>query len=283
MAEIGIIGGSGLYRIEGVEDLKEVSIDTPFGKPSDSFLIGRLHGREVAFLPRHGRDHSYPPSSVNYRANIWGFKKLGVKSILSVSAVGSMKEEYRPGSVVLVDQFIDWTKKREYTFFDSDITVHIQFSDPVCHNIFEELKGILKSSGAEYHTGGTYICIEGPSFSTRAESFLFRNFGVDVIGMTNMPEAKLAREAQICYATLCMVTDYDCWHESEEEVSVDAVLEVLKKNEELSKSLISEFIKEHNSTHDCTCRHALEGAVLTDTSKLYPDLKKKYGLLLNIQ
>ncbi len=282
MVEIGIIGGSGLYNIEGLSDIKEIELDTPFGQPVAPYLIGTLHGKRVAFLPRHGKHHQFPPSAVNYRANIWGFKKLGAKAILSVSAVGSMKEEYVPGSVVLVDQFIDWTKKRDYTFFDKGITVHIQFSEPICKDLFDTMALVLKDKGTKHFLGGTYVCIEGPSFSTKAESHLFRSFGVDVIGMTNVPEVKLAREAQICYLTLCMVTDYDCWHESEEDVSVDAVLKVLKKNEELSKELISEFILRYDTQKDCQCHHALDSAVLTDISTLNSELQERYRLLLGL-
>ena len=214
-AAIGIIGGSGLYNIEGLERVREVRVRTPFGAPSDAVVTGVLGGVRVAFLSRHGRGHRINPGSINYRANIYALKSLGVKQVISVSAVGSMKEAIRPGDVVLPDQFIDLTKRRISTFFDDGIVAHVGFGEPVCASVADTLEEAGRAAGARLHRGGTYVCMEGPQFSTKAESRLYRQWGVDVIGMTNMPEAKLAREAELCYATVALPTDYDCWHETE--------------------------------------------------------------------
>jgi len=228
--KVGVIGGSGLYDIEGIEGVKKAVVTTPFGKPSDHFVIGKLNGVEVAFLPRHGRGHTILPSELNFRANIYGFKKLGVEFIISVSAVGSMKEEIVPGHLVIVDQFFDRTKGRASTFFGQGIVAHLSFADPVCNILSNVLYQAAWSCGATVHKGGTYLCMEGPQFSTRAESAVYRQWGVDVIGMTNLQEAKLAREAEICYATLALATDYDCWHESETgDVTVNMVVEQIAR------------------------------------------------------
>src|SRR3954452_6276400 len=229
-ASIGIIGGSGLYQMEGLTVIDERKVETPFGEPSDSYVIGEIDGVRVAFLSRHGRGHRLSPSELNYRANLFGFKLLGVHTILSASAVGSMKIEYAPTDLVFPDQFIDRTRHRADTFFGDGIVGHVSFADPICAATAGTMAAAARDAGARVHEGGTYICIEGPQFSTRAESNLYRSWGVDVIGMTNLQEAKLAREAEICYATMALVTDYDCWHESEEAVSVEQVLVSLRAN-----------------------------------------------------
>src|SRR5574340_436481 len=235
---IGVIGGSGLYEMDGLTNIRKVRIVTPFGKPSDEYIVGTLHGRRVAFLPRHGRGHRIMPTDINYRANIFGMKKLGVERIISVSAVGSMKEEIKPGDIVIPDQFYDHTKHRRSTFFGNGAVAHVGMADPVCGDLCKVLIEAGARAGAMVHEGGTYICMEGPQFSTRAESLIYRQWGVNVIGMTNATEAKLAREAEICYSTIALATDYDCWHHSEEAVTVEAVLAVMKHNIETSKSMI---------------------------------------------
>jgi len=263
---IGVVGGSGLYDIEGLENVEEIKIDTPFGEPSDSYIVGDLEGVKMVFLPRHGRGHRLLPSEVNFRANVFGMKKLGVERIISVSAVGSMKEEIEPGHIVVPDQFIDRTKGRASTFFGNGVVGHVAFADPVCSCLSADLYDAGIAAGATMHRGGTYICMEGPQFSTRAESRLYRSWGVDVIGMTNIPEAKLAREAEICYGTLALSTDYDCWHEEEEDVSVEAVLEIIKKNVAMAKSIIKEAVKRVPDVRDCSCASALSASIMTDRS-----------------
>ncbi len=239
-AVIGVIGGSGLYDIPGIEGVEEIRLDTPFGAPSDAFICGRLGGVRVVFVPRHGRGHRVSPTEVNYRANIWGLKKLGAEWIISVSAVGSLREEVVPGHVVLIDQFIDRTKGvRPATFFEDGVVGHVGFADPICETLRQHLKTSAEEAGATFHDGGTYVCMEGPQFSTRAESHLYRSWGARVIGMTNLTEAKLAREAEMSYATLAMATDYDCWHEEEEDVSVEGVIAVLNKNVDTAKRIIA--------------------------------------------
>jgi 5'-methylthioadenosine phosphorylase len=242
---IGVIGGSGLYEMDGLTDIREETLDTPFGAPSAPYLIGRLEGHdgvELVFLPRHGRNHQFNPSEVNYRANIFGMKTLGVSWIISVSAVGSLQKEVVPGHVVVIDQFIDRTKNRAATFFENGMVAHISFGDPVCLKLREILLSAAASTEATVHDGGTYVCMEGPAFSTRAESNLYRSWGARVIGMTNLPEAKLAREASISYATLAMATDYDCWHEGHDDVTVDQVVAVLRANVSLAKRIISSAV-----------------------------------------
>lgn len=235
---IGIIGGSGLYAIDGLTSVETVSLTTPFGSPSDEYLIGHWGDQRLIFLPRHGRHHSFLPSDINFRANIYGFKQLGAEWLISVSAVGSMKETIHPGEVVIVDQFFDHTKRRASTFFGEGVVGHVPFADPVCADLSGFLFQAARDLGIPAHQGGTYLCIEGPQFSTRAESRIYRSWGVDVIGMTNMPEAKLAREAGIGYATIALVTDYDCWHEEEADVSVATVLDVLHRNVENARRII---------------------------------------------
>jgi 5'-methylthioadenosine phosphorylase len=238
---IGVIGGSGLYEMDGLESIDRVEIETPFGDPSDAFVTGVLAGQRMVFLPRHGVGHRLLPHEINFRANIWGLKKLGVERVISVSAVGSMKESIAPGQLVFVDQFIDRTRHRPETFFGDGIVVHVPMADPVSPPLREALAAA--AGDVPHQNGGTYLCIEGPQFSTRGESLLYRSWGVDVIGMTNMPEARLAREAEMAYATIALATDYDCWHVEEESVSVDAVLEILRRNVEKAKSVIDRYVR----------------------------------------
>ena len=272
---IGVIGGSGLYEMDGLTDIREETLDTPFGAPSAPYLIGRLEGHdgvELVFLPRHGRNHQFNPSEVNYRANIFGMKALSVSWIISVSAVGSLQEEIVPGQVVVIDQFIDRTKNRAATFFENGMVAHISFGDPVCLKLREILLTAAESTEAIVHDGGTYVCMEGPAFSTRAESNLYRSWGARVIGMTNLPEAKLAREASISYATLAMATDYDCWHEGHDDVTVDQVVAVLLANVNLAKRIIAEavpLIAAHNGP--APHHNALKGALLTPKDAIAPD------------
>ncbi|MEE2903985.1 MAG: S-methyl-5'-thioadenosine phosphorylase [Myxococcota bacterium] len=240
---IGVIGGTGLYQMEGLENVEKVELETPFGAPSDAFLRGQLGGQKMVFLPRHGSNHGLLPHELNYRANVWGMKKLGVTQLISVSAVGSMREEIEPGHIVFVDQFIDRTRARPSTFFGDGVVVHVGFGDPICSSMRTHLQMVGEESGFRCHNGGTYVCIEGPQFSTRAESHLFRSWDVSVIGMTNLPEARLAREAEIAYATIALATDYDCWHEEEEAVSVEAVMAVLKANAAKAKELIRMYVE----------------------------------------
>ena len=275
MARIGIIGGSGLYKIEGIKAVKTVAVTTPFGKPSDKFIIGKLQNKEVVFLPRHGLGHRVSPSGINYRANIYAMKKLGVERIISVTACGSLKEELRPLDFVVVDQFVDRTNHaREMTFFDTGLVAHIEFSHPVCSELAALMYGVGKSMNLSMHRLGTYVNMEGPAFSTLAESNLYRSWGMDVIGMTNMPEAKLAREAEICYATLACVTDYDCWHPQHDSVSIDMVIQNLSRNIENAKKVVSELVKIIPLERSCACAEALKFAIITD-KKLIPDKVKK--------
>jgi 5'-methylthioadenosine phosphorylase len=261
--KIGIIGGSGLYDLEGIQNVQERRLTTPFGEPSDALVTGTLHGKEVVFLPRHGKGHRLLPTEVPFRANIWALKKLGVTHLLSVSAVGSLKEEIKPGHLVFPDQFLDRTFHRESTFFGNGIVGHVQFGNPVCAEMMEVLAETAKRLGITAHKGGTYVCMEGPQFSTKAESHLYRSWGGAVIGMTNLQEAKLAREAEICFATIALATDYDCWHESEAEVSVEAVLEVMRQNIAASKKLLSGAIAALRPDLPCAAQDALKYAILT--------------------
>lgn len=262
---IGIIGGSGLYEMEGLSRVESVALETPFGDPSDRFVTGLLDGVRMVFLPRHGRGHRLLPSEVNYRANIYGMKKLGVTRLVSVSAVGSMREEIAPGDIVIPDQFIDRTNAtRKSTFFGNGIVGHVQFADPVCGELSGILEGAARRSGARVHRGGVYLCMEGPAFSTRAESRLYRTFGVSVIGMTNIPEAKLAREAEICYGVIALATDYDCWYESHEDVSVDAIMTIMRQNVAMAKSIIGNAAGQMRDARKCPCADALRYAIITD-------------------
>ena len=266
--KIGIIGGSGLYEMEGLTRLEEHRLSTPFGPPSDAYLSGVLHGREVVFLPRHGKGHRYLPSEVPFRANVWGMKSLGVTHLLSVSAVGSLKEEIAPGHIVFPDQFIDRTFLRPSTFFGNGVIAHVQMGDPVCPNLVSDLTETAKALGVTHSTGGTYVCIEGPAFSTRAESNLYRSWGGAVIGMTNLQEAKLAREAELCFATIALATDYDCWHETESEVSVEAVLKVMAENIATSKRLLSGVVERVDPARPCSCHDSLKYAILTPLERI---------------
>ncbi len=277
---VGVIGGSGLYDMEGLKSVKPVRVRTPFGDPSDEYVTGMLGDVRMVFLPRHGRGHRRLPSEVNYRANIYGMKKLGVEWLISVSAVGSMKEEIRPGHMVIVDQFFDRTKSRPSTFFGDGIVGHVEFADPVCADLASVLYGAARDAGATVHRGGTYVCIEGPQFSTRAESNIYRKWGVDVIGMTNLPEAKLAREAEICYATIALSTDYDCWHVSEESVTIEMILDTIRKNVSTAKDIIRRAAPAISSARGCRCKGALANAVITDKKAIPAKTFKRLELLL---
>lgn len=272
---VGIIGGSGLYKMEGMEITEERIIKTPYGEPSDNMLLGTLDGTPIAFMPRHGRGHRVNPSELNYRANIYAFKSLGVDKILAVSAVGSMKERLERGNVVVVDQFIDRTRNRPYTFFEKGIVAHVSFAHPVCESLKEICYEKAKALGADVQNGGTYICIEGPMFSTKAESELFRTWNVDVIGMTNYQEAKLAREAEICYGTMAMITDYDCWHESEEDVDALSVVKVMEKNVEVAQNILRAAVPEVAGLGECQCNKSLEFAIVTDKKLIPAETKQR--------
>jgi 5'-methylthioadenosine phosphorylase len=275
-ATVGIIGGSGLYDIEGLRRVREIRSKTPFGAPSDVVVTGELDGVPVAFLSRHGRGHRVSPSEINYRANIYALKALGVGRIISVSAVGSMKEAIKPGDVVLPDQFIDLTKRRVSTFFEGGAVAHVGFADPICRSLHSVMAKAASEEGARIHVGGTYLCIEGPQFSTRAESRLYRRWEVDVIGMTNMPEAKLAREAELCYATMALATDYDCWHETEEAVTVDAVLTTLRDNVALAKRILRRAVPAAVNAAPC----ALQNSVITPLANIPATTRRRLQLLL---
>jgi 5'-methylthioadenosine phosphorylase len=277
---IGVIGGSGLYAMDGLEQVSEVHVDTPFGPPSDAFIVGTFSGQEMVFLPRHGRGHRTPPSALNFRANIYGLKALGVERIISVSAVGSMREDLHPGELVIPDQFVDRTRMRVSTFFDRDVVVHIGFADPVCHVVAETLRTAAAPLDVAVHFGGTYLCIEGPQFSTRAESNIYRQWGVDVIGMTNLPEARLAREAELCYATLALVTDYDCWHESADDVDIGSVLAILQRNVTLAQATIRGAVPHLRGERTCPCSRALAQAILTAPEMIPEAAKERLGLLI---
>ncbi|MBI4659613.1 MAG: S-methyl-5'-thioadenosine phosphorylase [Verrucomicrobia bacterium] len=267
---IGIIGGSGLYHIEALTKQRWTKVKTPFGQPSDSLLTGELGGRQVVFLPRHGRGHRILPSELNHRANIWAMKRLGVAWIISVSAVGSLQPKYKPRDIVLPNQFVDRTKRAsDHTFFGRGIVAHIAFADPICEQLRQALLRAGRSQGARLHDGGAYVNMEGPAFSTRAESRTNRRAGYDVIGMTNLGEAKCAREAEIAYATMAMVTDYDCWKATQDYVTVEMVVANLQKNAELAKRIIAEVVPMIPPDTGCTCHHALKNAILTDR-KLWP-------------
>jgi 5'-methylthioadenosine phosphorylase len=278
--EIGIIGGSGLYSIAGLTDARELPVETPFGPPSEAYVLGTLEGRRVAFLARHGRGHHILPSELNFRANIYGFKQLGAERILSISAVGSLKEEHRPLDFVIPDQFFDRTTKRISTFFVDGIVAHIAFADPVCAEVSSVLETACRKAGVNTKLGGTYVCMEGPQFSTKAESNAYRSWGMDVIGMTNLQEAKLAREAELCYATIAMVTDYDCWHPGHESVTIEQVVANLLKNAENAATVIRHAVAGMPRTRGCKCGEALATAILTERDKIPPHTREKLGLLL---
>ena len=280
-AEIGIIGGSGLYSMPGFEAHEEAVIETPFGSPSDNYIVGTLAGREVAFLSRHGRGHRLSPSELNYRANIYGMKSLGVQRIVSLSAVGSLKEEHRPLEFVIPDQFFDRTRGRISTFFGEGLVAHISFADPICPEAAEVVADACEAVGVTAKRGGTYLCMEGPAFSTRAESNVYRSWGMDVIGMTNLQEAKLAREAEICYVTVAMVTDYDCWHEDHDAVTVADIIANLVKNAENASKVVAEAVAKLPAARNCKCGSALSHAILTDRSLVPEATRKKLGILID--
>ncbi|NER37279.1 MAG: S-methyl-5'-thioadenosine phosphorylase [Oscillatoria sp. SIO1A7] len=283
--QIGIIGGSGLYNMEGLEEVEEVAVDTPFGSPSDSIILGTLEGMRVAFLARHGRNHRLLPSELPFRANIYAMKSLGVEYLISASAVGSLKQEAKPMDMVLPDQFIDRTKNRISTFFGDGIVAHIAFGDPVCAKLAGILADAVESQDlpeVTLHRGGTYICMEGPAFSTKAESNLYRSWGATAIGMTALPEAKLAREAEIAYATLAMVTDYDCWHPEHDSVTVDMVIKYLQRNATNAQKVIRETVRRLGKDKPVSEAHsALKYAIITPPDKMPPETKKKLALLLD--
>ena len=280
LAEIGIIGGSGLYSMPGLTNTREERVETPFGEPSDAFVLGDLEGRKVAFLARHGRGHKLLPSELNFRANIYAMKKLGVERILSVSAVGSLKEEHKPTDFVVPDQFIDRTFHRESTFFGNGIVGHVAFGDPVCATVAKAIFDGCAASEVVGKSGGTYVCMEGPQFSTRAESNLYRSWGADVIGMTNLQEAKLAREAEICYATMAMVTDYDCWREGHDDVTVDQIVAVLNQNAANAAKVVRAAVAAMPKERSCACASALQFAILTNPAAIPAETKEKLDLLL---
>ena len=279
--DIGIIGGSGLYSMPGLSEVREVPQTTPFGEPSDPYILGTLEGRKVAFLARHGRGHRILPSELNFRANIYGFKQLGVERIVSVSAVGSLKEEHKPLDFVIPDQFFDRTRHRVDTFFGDGVVAHIAFADPVCSELAELVEGACKKAGVTGKRGGTYLCMEGPQFSTKAESNVYRSWGMDVIGMTNLQEAKFAREAEICYVTVAMVTDYDCWHPHHDSVTVDQIVAVLLKNADNACKVVRETVAAMPKMRGCKCGSALAHAILTDRDKIPAVTRQKLKLILD--
>lgn len=280
MFKIGVIGGSGLYEMDGLEKVETLDLQTPWGKPSGEIVKGYIGGAELLFLPRHGRGHKIMPSNINYRANIYAMKMLDVNWIISVSAVGSMKDEIVPGNIVIPNQFIDLTRKRESTFFVSGIVAHVSMADPVCPHLSQILFESARSSGATVHLGGTYICIEGPQFSTRGESELYRKWDVDVIGMTNMPEAKLAREAEICYCSMALSTDYDCWHDDHDEVTVDSITDTLRKNVDTAKSVIKRLTASVPDKMECECGSSLASSIITPQSEITSADREKVDLLV---
>jgi len=279
--EVGIIGGSGLYAMAGLNVLYERSVETPFGAPSDPYVVGELDGIGVAFLSRHGLGHRFTPSEINYRANLYGFKVLGVHTILSASAVGSLKEECHPTDIVFPHQFIDRTRHRADTFFGNGVVGHVPFADPVCTAVSSLMSDAAKTAGAKVHVGGTYVCMEGPQFSTRAESNLYRSWGADVIGMTNLTEAKLAREAELCYATMALVTDYDCWHPDHDDVSIDQILGYLRANVTMAQTILRNSIRgSAQRKRDCSCANALQFAILTDHRAIPPKVRDDLAPIL---
>ena len=278
---IGVIGGSGLYEMEGMTEVGALTVDTPFGRPSDEYVTGMLDGVRMVFLPRHGKGHRFTPSEVNYRANIYGMKKLGVTRIISVSAVGSLREEIVPGHIVIPDQFIDRTRGvRKDTFFGNGVVGHVQFADPVCAELSATLFQAAGEVGATVHRGGCYVCMEGPAFSTRAESHLYRSFGAAVIGMTNLTEAKLAREAEICYGVIALSTDYDCWHESHDDVSVEAIVAIIKANVATAKEIIKKAVGRVAAGRGCGCGESLKYALISDTSVMPVETRESLDLII---
>jgi len=279
-AEIGIIGGSGLYNMPGFTNVREEQISTPFGEPSDWLTLGELSGRKVAFLARHGRGHHILPSDINFRANIYAMKQMGVTAILSVSAVGSLKEEHKPGNFVVPDQFIDRTYARRSTFFGPDVVAHVSMADPLCPEVGDAMIAACAGNDVKASRGGTYVCMEGPQFSTRAESNLHRSWGADVIGMTNLQEAKLAREAEICYGTLAMVTDYDCWHSGHDSVTIEQIVAVMTANNAAALKVLDAAVAALPAKRKCQCQSALRNAILTRPSAISRATRQRLRLLL---
>jgi 5'-methylthioadenosine phosphorylase len=279
-ATIGIIGGSGLYSMPGFEVQQELTIDTPWGRPSDPYVVGKLAGKEVAFLARHGRGHRISPSELNFRANIYGFKSLGIERIISLSAVGSLTEKHPPLKFVIPDQFFDRTRGRVSTFFGEGLVAHVSFADPVCPQLSEVVSKSCVQVGVDVFRGGTYLCMEGPAFSTRAESNVYRSWGMDVIGMTNLQEAKLAREAEICYVTVAMVTDYDCWHEEHDAVTVTDILANLSQNADNACKVVAATVAGMPAARECKCGTALAHALITDRKAIPEATRKKLELLV---
>ncbi|MBI4636553.1 MAG: S-methyl-5'-thioadenosine phosphorylase [Candidatus Rokubacteria bacterium] len=277
---IGIIGGSGLYELEGLTDVRWRRVRTPFGDPSDAYCVGTLDGRRVIFLPRHGRGHRRMPTELNFRANIWGLRSLGAEWVISISAVGSMKESIRPLDLVIPDQFVDATRRRVGSFFGDGIVAHIPMAEPVCPSLATLLEKAARQTGATVHRGGTYICIEGPQFSTKAESRIYRSWGVDVIGMTNVPEVKLAREAELCYVTLALATDYDVWHQTHEAVTVETVVQNLMRNVATAKEVLRRVIPTIDAPRSCGCSRLLESAIITDPNRFPASTRRRLALLI---
>ena len=280
---IGVIGGSGLYQMAALTQVEEVRVDTPFGEPSDAFILGTLNGVRVAFLPRHGRGHRFTPTEVPYRANIYGMKLLGVERIISASAVGSLRDEFKPMDIALPDQFFDRTRQRPSTFFGEGIVAHVSMAHPVCEALCDTLEQAARAelTGIDIHRGGTYLCMEGPAFSTRAESMVYRSWGMSVIGMTNLQEAKLAREAEICYATMALVTDYDCWHPDHDHVTVEMIIEYLNKNAENAQKMIGRAVSDLAGVERrCKCGHALRHAIITAPDKISGDARQRLQAII---
>ncbi len=278
--KVAVIGGTGLYDIEGLTDKREIDVETPYGSPSDTIVTGTLDGVDVAFLPRHGRGHRLTPTEIPVRANIWALKSLGVEHIIAINSVGSFKKEVAPGHLLIPDQLIDRTSRRESTFFGDGVVAHIGFAEPFCPNMRKILYDCAKEAGAKVHSGGTYVVMEGPAFSTRAESRLHKSWGADVIGMTALPEAKLAREAEMCYGIIACSTDYDAWHEEETPVTVNMIIATLRSNMELSKRLVKLAISRLPDTRTCPCPDALKNAIVTDPKAIAPDRKEHLNLII---
>ncbi len=282
-AKIGVIGGSGLYQMEALADVEELHVDTPFGKPSDAFILGSLGSERVAFLPRHGRGHLLSPTEIPFRANIYAMKLLGVERIISASAVGSLREELKPMDIVFPDQFFDRTRQRASTFFGGGVVAHVALADPVCKEMCDALESVARAEieGIDIHRGGTYICMEGPAFSTRAESEVYRSWGMSVIGMTNLQEAKLAREAEICYATMALVTDYDCWHADHDSVTVEMVIDYLNRNVSNAQKIIAGAVSRlARQERSCKCGHALRHAIITSRDKISPQARERLDAII---
>lgn len=279
MTTLGVIGGSGLYQMSEIQRGTWLRIDTPFGSPSDDYFVGEVEGIRIVFLPRHGRGHRLLPSELNFRANIYGMKKLGVEQLIAVSAVGSLKKEIAPGDIVIPDQFIDRTRGRISTFFGRGVVAHVSFADPVCPMLTKLLADVGKLTDAKIHRGGTYVCMEGPQFSTRAESYLYRSWGADIIGMTNLQEAKLAREAEICFATLALATDYDCWNTEHGDVVIEDVLAILGKNVATAQMIIRQAIPHMVGERQCVCASALKDAIITDRSLIPAPIKQELRVI----